>query len=288
MLNYFNYFTEIEERFQQRRGALLLLSTLDWALIETWREAGIPLDAVLRGIDAAFDKYEARQKRGRMRRINGLAWCAQAVMEAAEELREAAAGTAPYYRIPFRCTNCNAVIYGRIPVHYGSGAPYDYLWNCICGHENERTLPSGPVEIIADPTITYESGFEMERVAAHLESAAAALDAATVATDTCTAIAVRLRELAKIAHGREGQKLDIESLEWTLTALEEKLYDALRAAAPVDLLVDIKAHAARELAPYRSRMGAVQLRQVQKQFEQKQLLVHYGLPRLSLFYMSQQ
>ena len=91
--NYFNYFTEIEERFQQRRGALLLLSTLDWALIETWREAGIPLEAALRGIDAAFDKYEARQKRGRMRRVNGLAWCAQAVMEAAEELREAAAGS---------------------------------------------------------------------------------------------------------------------------------------------------------------------------------------------------
>ena len=45
MRNYFNYFTEIEERFQQRRGALLLLSTLDWALIETWREAGIPLEA---------------------------------------------------------------------------------------------------------------------------------------------------------------------------------------------------------------------------------------------------
>ncbi len=95
MRNYFNYFTEIEERFQQRRGALLLLSTLDWALIETWREAGIPLEAALRGIDAAFDKYETRQKRGRMRRINGLAWCAQAVMVAAEELREASAGAAP-------------------------------------------------------------------------------------------------------------------------------------------------------------------------------------------------
>jgi hypothetical protein len=54
--NYFNYFTEIEERFQQRRGSILLLSTLDWALIETWRDAGIPLEAVLRGIDAAFDK----------------------------------------------------------------------------------------------------------------------------------------------------------------------------------------------------------------------------------------
>ncbi len=69
-----------------------MLSTLDWALIETWRDAGIPFEAVLRGIDVAFDKYESRQKRGRMRRVNGLAWCSQAVMEAAEELREASAG----------------------------------------------------------------------------------------------------------------------------------------------------------------------------------------------------
>ena len=58
-MNYFNYFTEIEERFQQRRSSLLMLSTLDWALIETWREAGIPLEAVLRGIDTAFDHAAA-------------------------------------------------------------------------------------------------------------------------------------------------------------------------------------------------------------------------------------
>ena len=94
MRNYFNYFTEIEERFQQRRGAILLLSTLDWALIETWRDAGIPLEAALRGIDAAFDKYEARQKRARMQRVNGLAWCAQAVMQAAMEMSEASVGSA--------------------------------------------------------------------------------------------------------------------------------------------------------------------------------------------------
>ena len=239
MLNYFNYFTEIEERFQQRRGALLLLSTLDWALIETWREAGIPLDAVLRGIDASFDKYEARQKRGRMRRINGLAWCAQAVMEAAVELKEAATGTA------------NPAAEGR------------------------------------------ESGFEPERVAAHLESTAAALDTATVAPEACAATAARLRELAGAAHGGDSdhpakEALDLEALERTLTVLEEKLYAALTAAAPEDLLVGLKEHAARELAPYRSRMGAVQLRQVERQFVQKQLLVHYNLPRLSLFYMSQQ
>ena len=237
MHNYFNYFTEIEERFQKRRGALLLLSTLDWALIETWREAGIPLDAVLRGVDAAFDKYEARQKRGRMRRINGLAWCAQAVMEADVELREAAAGTAP------------------------------------------------------DSTEPRESGFERERVAAHLESAAAALDAATVAPEPCAITSARLRELA--AELRADVLVDasaqyLEALERTLTVLEEKLFAALTAAAPEELLVALKEHAARELAPYRSRMGVVQLRQVEGQFVQKQLLVHYSLPRLSLFYMSQQ
>ena len=94
--NYFEYFSEIEERFGRRRGSVLLLSTLDWALIETWREAGIPLEAVLRGIDNAFDKHDARLTRagGRLRKVNGLAWCAQAVMEAAEELVEASTGIA--------------------------------------------------------------------------------------------------------------------------------------------------------------------------------------------------
>jgi ribosomal protein L17 len=241
--NYFNYFTEIEERFQQRRGTILLLSTLDWALIETWQEAGIPLDAALRGIDAAFDKYEQRQKRGRMRRVNGLAWCAQAVMEAAEEIREASAGTA------------------------------------------------------SSASTSTDTGFEHERVASHLEAAASALEASIVARETCAATASRLRELATEVRAivtaggtaaRRNAAIDLESLERTLTVFEEKLFATLTAAAPEELLVGLKEHAARELAPYRSRMGTVQLRQVERQFVQKQLLAHYNLPRLSLFYMSQQ
>ncbi len=90
--NYFNYFTEIEEHFQQRRGSILLLSALDWALIETWKEAGIPLEAVLRGIDAAFERYEKRPSK--TRKVNGLAYCAQEVLAAAEEMKEASVGEA--------------------------------------------------------------------------------------------------------------------------------------------------------------------------------------------------
>jgi len=89
--NYFNYFTEVEERFQRRRGTGLLLSTLDWALIETWKDAGIPLEAVLRGIDTTFDHHERRPSK--TKKVNGLAWCAQEVLAAAEDMKEAAVGT---------------------------------------------------------------------------------------------------------------------------------------------------------------------------------------------------
>src|SRR3989449_1273663 len=90
--NYFNYFTEIEEHFQRRRGGILLLSTLDWALIETWKDAGIPLEAALRGIDAAFDSYDSKPARAKTRKVNSLAYCSQEVLAAAEEMKEANIG----------------------------------------------------------------------------------------------------------------------------------------------------------------------------------------------------
>ena len=62
MENYFNYFTEIEEHWQQCRGTVTLLSPLDWALIESFQESGIPLEVVLRGMEAAFAKQAKRAK----------------------------------------------------------------------------------------------------------------------------------------------------------------------------------------------------------------------------------
>jgi len=235
MQNYFNYFTEIEERFQQRRGSLLMLSTLDWALIETWREAGIPLEAVLRGIDSAFDKHDAKVLRaaGRARKVNGLAWCAQSVMEAVEQAREAAIGTA--------------------------------------------TAASEAVE----------SGFEAERVGRYLESNAAMVEAARLgapADGVAAEVSARLRSLAL---GLVAEPvMSLEELDRTLTVLEEKLFAALLMAASEDELVGLREQASRELAPYKGKMQAVQIKQVQQQFLQKRLLEARKLPRLSLFYMS--
>jgi hypothetical protein len=242
-MNYYEYFSEIEERFSHRRGSILLLNTLDWALIETWREAGIPLEAVLRGIDNAFDKHDAKlQKAGsrsrNSRKINGLAWCSQAVMQAAEEMVEAATGTAPSKREP------------------------------------------------------QESGFESGRVAAYLERNAEILGAPSMAQsqrdmggmqEVLITTAQRLHELA--ATMRSDEPLALDDLDRTLTVLEEKLFATLQASATEQELVDLKTQADRELAPYRSKMSAVQLRQVQTQFLHKRLLELRALPRLSLFYM---
>jgi hypothetical protein len=238
-LNYFNYFTEIEEQFLRRRGGGLLLTTLDWALIENWKDAGIPLEAALRGIDAAFDKYE--QRPSNTRKINSLGWCAQAVLTAAEEMKEAAVGAA-----------------------------------------------AGQA---ASSQSSARQGFEPETIAAFLRRNADLLEAANLPQTVGVSVhavaelsAATLRKLAQEVESRKAASR-LEDLERHLTVLEEKLFAALLAATPDEEIVTVRAQADRELVPYRRKMAAAQIEQLQKQYVRKRLLERYGLPRLSLFYM---
>ncbi|MFZ0336055.1 MAG: hypothetical protein WAN10_09675 [Candidatus Acidiferrales bacterium] len=96
--NYFNYFTEIEEHFWRKRGAHLLVSPLDWAILETWQKSAIPLEAVLRGIDRAFESYGRSRRGAAGRPLKSLAYCVDAVLEAAAEMQEATAGSGPEVR----------------------------------------------------------------------------------------------------------------------------------------------------------------------------------------------
>ena len=90
MENYFNYFTEIEEHFQKRRGQARPLSPLDWSLIESLRDAGVPLEVVLRGVDRVFDKRSGRRRRAG--KVNSLAYCTQAILAEHERWQESRAG----------------------------------------------------------------------------------------------------------------------------------------------------------------------------------------------------
>ena len=231
MENYFNYFTEIEERFLQRRGGGLLLSTLDWALIETWKDAGIPVEAVLRGIDAAFDRYERRP--AKTKKVNSLAYCSQEVLAAAEDMKEAAVGAT----------------------------------------DNVPQSRSG-------------EGFEPNAVAAFLRRNADALRAATVPQGVLSAFLVEAaKTLQQLAEDTAKKSPRLEDLERRLTVLEEKLFAMLLTSTPDEEVVTVRAEADRDLAPYRRKMSAPQIDQLQKQYVQKRLLEKYHLPRLSLFYM---
>jgi hypothetical protein len=247
--NYFNYFTEIEEQFQRRRGGIRLLSTLDWALIETWKDAGIPLEAALRGIDAAFDRYDQRPSKSK--KVNSLAYCAQEVLSAAEDMKEAAVGVA----------------------REGAGE-------------------------ISQEQARAQRGFDPSEIAAYLRGNAQKLECVELPERSGVAPQAVARETARTLREMAGQinpeggaaesiksRVPLEDLERRLTVMEEKLFAVLLAATPDEDVVSVRAQADRDLAPYRSKMPAAQIGQLQKQYIHKRLLEKHALPRLSLFYM---
>ncbi|HEY0051317.1 MAG TPA: hypothetical protein VGB68_18620 [Pyrinomonadaceae bacterium] len=89
-MNYFNYFSEIEETFNRRRGKYLFLSPLDWALIESWQERGVPLHIILRGIEKVFDGVDNQPKRRRS--VKSLMYCREEIEAQYEEWLERQVG----------------------------------------------------------------------------------------------------------------------------------------------------------------------------------------------------
>jgi hypothetical protein len=133
-------------------------------------------------------------------------------------------------------------------------------------------------------------GFEPHEIAAFLRRNAELLLAAKlpnrsgVSAETAAADAANtLRKLAEEIDGKKSARL--EDLERRLTVLEEKLFATLLAATPDEEIVNVRAEADRDLAPYRRKMPSAQIEQLHKQYVHKRLLEKYALPRLSLFYM---
>ena len=236
--NYFNYFTEIEEYFWKKRGAHLLVSPLDWAIMDAWQRAGVPLEAVLKGIDNAFESYQ-RSRRGSGKPLKSLAYCTDAVLEAAEDQQDATAGRAP----------------------------------------------KNPSAAAIEPLSREELKKYLAKNAAQLKEAAASKFAPrTELAGPVGEIADGLEVIATIVY--TPGRLDLEDLERRLTVLDDKLQALLTSHAPEDLLLKIRREMDGQLARYRRKMKAEQLAMVEKQYTQRRLLEEFGLPRLSLFYLS--
>jgi hypothetical protein len=236
--NYFNYFTEIEEYFWKKRGAHLLVSPLDWAIMEAWQKAGVPLEAALKGIDKAFESYQ-RSRRGASKSLKNLAYCTDAVLEAAEEHQEAAAGSVPKVA---RTGASEAFSRDELKKYFAKNASR-------LKHAAEKSLPQQP-----------DMAGRLTEIASSLESSGEILD--TPAT------------------------LDLEDLERRLTVLDEKIQALLTSHAQEELMLKIRREVDGQLAMYRRKMKVEQLAMVEKQYMQKRLLEEFGIPRLSLFYLS--
>jgi len=245
--NYFNYFTEIEECFRKCRGTATLLSPLDWALIESWKEARIPLEAALNGIERAFTKYAKRPRP--FEKINSLAYCTQAVMRAAEELK-------------------TSLVEGGGNRESRSNADRaQFTAEEIQGYLNRNAE-------ILDEAGRYWQEKGQAPVAHDLGEAAAGLRK------------LAGEQAAAAANPGAGASpgLSLQDLENHLSALEDKLTASVTRAAPVELLAEIRQEAERGLVRCRQEMTAAQIESVERQFQKKRLYEHYGIPRLSLFY----
>jgi hypothetical protein len=236
--NYFNYFTEIEEYFWKKRGAHLLVSPLDWAIMEAWQKAGVPLEAALKGIDKAFESYQ-RSRRGAGKALKNLAYCTDAVLEAAEEQKEAAAGSAPKAG---RKAASEAFSRDKLKNYFAKNVAQ-------LRRSADNSLPQQPV------------------IASQLIEMAESLQSTMQLLDT-------------------PGTLDLEDLERRLTVMDEKTHAVLTSHAPEELLLKIRREVDGQLAMYRRKMKAAQLAMVEKQYVQKRLLEEFGVPRLSLFYLS--
>ena len=236
--NYFNYFTEIEEYFWKKRGAHLLVSPLDWAVMEAWQKAGVPLAAALKGIDRAFESY-GRSRRGAGRPLKSIAYCTDAVLEAAEEQWEAAAGKAP---APPQAPPKESFSREELKKYFARNVA-----------QLKQAAENGP-------KVHRELAAAVAQITSSVEATASMLETPGI--------------------------LDLEDLERRLTILDEKLQATLTQCAPEDLMLKIRRELDGQLAAYRRKMKAEQLALVEKQFLQKRLLEEFGMPRLSLFYMS--
>lgn len=248
-LNYFNYYTEIEDTFIRRRGKHLLLSPMDWALIETWKAMGVPLHVALRGIEHAFDSHAAKPRR---RSVKSLLYCQEEVEARFAEWLETQRG-------------------GEVGETKETETK-DVRAESLNG---DAALPF-PREAIAAHLAEARASLERARDARRERGADELAEALARA-------AARLGEIE--SDFAKAARPNAEQLETSLTDLEQLLDRAIRASLAPDDLARESERAGEQIRPYRSRMERRVYEQTLENLLAKLLREAFGVPRLSLFYL---
>jgi len=248
-LNYFNYFTEVEEEFVRRRGKQLLISPMDWALVESWKSAGIPLHIVLRAINESFDAYDARAQK--YRKVNSIFYCQQAVESAFAD-----------YRLS----------------QVGGGAPANESL------EPEQKTPDAdaskseafPKEVIQE--FLARSDAELGQA-----SQAASVSGRTDLEDAIARARARVKEI--MLEISLSNRVNAEAIERDLDAIDRMILECAAKSCGEEELKSIRAEAAAQLRSYRKKMDKTIYEQTLQNFVSRRLRDMNKIPRLSLFYL---
>ena len=245
-MNYFNYFTEIEETFVRRRGKHLFVGTLDWALIEAWKEIGIPLHVALRGIEKAFDSWESKPRK---RSVNSLLYCQEEVEAQFAEWRESRVGAAQQSDKAIEIGSKRTSNSENLP--FSRGAILEHLQrgrsSLLAVYEDRKKSGADDFSDVLERAVALLSELEQDLAAAALP--------------------------------------DAQKLEQSLSGVERLLSDAIRSLAGAEQLAAIEREVKEQLKPYRKHMEAPVYQQTFDNLLLKRLREQFGVPRLSLFYL---
>ena len=244
-LNYFNYFTEVEEEFVRRRGKPLMISPMDWALVESWKSAGIPLHIVLRAINEAFDGYDARAQK--YRKVNSIFYCQQAVEGAFAEYRLSQVG----------------------------GGAAEPVADAASGRKGSRTKheeEAFPKDVLLEFLARCD-----EELRQSAQSDRPQLDEAVARARA------RLKEIAADIEG--SQQVLAESIERDLDAIDRMILESASTASGEEEMKKIRAEAESQLRSYRKKMDKQIYETTVLNFVSRRLREINKIPRLSLFYL---
>jgi hypothetical protein len=238
-LNYFSYFSEIEDTFVRRRGKHLMLSPIDWALIEAWKERGVPLHVALRGIEHAFDSHDAKKQK---RTVKTLLYCQEEVEAQYAEWLES-----------------------RVGSH-----------DAIAG-EAEAADEKSPFPRAAVAAHLKTSLGELKRLA---NERASEQDELAESLSRAAALLTEIKDDYLSAAQPDARKL-----EESLTGIERMLDEAMRNVLNAGELEAMEAAIESQLKPYKRHMDKTAFAQTRDNLLRKRMRDHFGIPRLSLFFI---
>ena len=214
-----------------------MLSPIDWALIESWKERGLPLHVVLRAIEHAFDSHEAKQHK---RTVKTLLYCQEEVEAQYAEWLESRVGS------------------------HDAGVEAD---------SPDSVFPRALVLRHLDQSLDILAQLATER---QLEA-----DDLSEALNRAGTLLAEIRNDYESASQPNSRKL-----EESLTGIERLLDDAMRVATSDAEMAATELDIDSQLKPYKRHMDKEAFAQTRDNLLRKRIREHFGVPRLSLFFLS--